>query len=189
MTAVAGVGVGTVSGAVVRCRLPRWIAPCVLGVVGVALAVSMVSVSLAVVVVLSGSAVVVGYCDVVWRRIPNVVCGALVGFAVVVAVVTGSGSSSVGVGVGAAMTCAPFLVVHLIQPRWVGFGDVKLLFAVGAVLALTVPLAGLGALWLSGLLVVVTLGWVPETWRTSVPYGLWLSVSAVGVAGVVAVLS
>src|SRR4029077_5935667 len=115
-----------------------------------------------------------------WRRIPDVMCGAMILFAVIVVAVAGSGWGSVAVG--AAMTAAPFLILHLVDPRWVGFGDVKLLFAVGAVLGVLSPMAGLAAMWLAGLLVLVTRPWVPGGWRQSVPFGFWVSLSAVPVA-------
>ena len=64
--------------------------------------------------------------------------------------------------IGAAVTALPFAVLHLINPRWVGFGDVKLLAVLGGTLGLLSAGLGLAALWLAGVAVMVTRPWVPD---------------------------
>ena len=166
-----------------RVPLPRWVAPAAVASVAVGGGVGLAtdSVSVAVIVVLAASAGVGGWADVVLRRIPNSLCAALAGFAVVVAAIAAPVPVA-SVGVGAVVTSLPFAVLHAIDPAWVGFGDVKLLVAVGAVLGLVSPFAGLGAAWLAGVAGVVSRPWVPESWRRSVPFGFWLSAMSVPVA-------
>lgn len=165
--------------------LPLWMSAAALSSCVVASSVAIVSSEAGVGVIVLTCALLVGYSDVVWRRIPNIMCAALIVFAVVAVALDGSGWASMAVGAG--MTAAPFLILHLVDPRWVGFGDVKLLFALGAVLGVLSPVAGLAAMWLAGLLVLVTRPWVPLGWRQSVPFGFWVSTSAVVVAVAVVV--
>ncbi len=84
--------------------------------------------------------------------------------------------------VGVAVTALPFAVLHLIDPRWVGFGDVKLLVVLGGTLGLLSAGLGLAVLWLAGIAVMLTRPWVPDAWRQSVPFGFWLSVCSVPVS-------
>jgi len=167
---------------------PGWVvwlassAPLVAGAVGSAAS----SLSVAVVVVVMCSAVVVSWTDAALRRIPNVMCVSLVVFTLAAVVLLGD-ASPIQVLIGSSVTALPFGVLHLINPRWVGFGDVKLLAALGGTLGLLSAGAGLAVLWLAGLAVIVTRAWVSEDWRRSVPFGFWLSLCSVPVAVVVAV--
>lgn len=108
-------------------------------------------------------------------------CGSLVAF-VLAAVVLVDEATPVGSLIGAAVTALPFAVLHLINPRWVGFGDVKLLAVLGGTLGLLSPGLGLAVLWLAGIAVIATRPWVPDAWRQSIPFGFWLSVCSVAVA-------
>jgi leader peptidase (prepilin peptidase)/N-methyltransferase len=158
----------------------RWVAfaaPFLAGAVGYASS----SFPLAVVAVLGCSAVVVGWTDARLRRIPNVMCGSLVAFALA-AVVLVDEAMPVGSLIGATVTALPFAVLHLISPRWVGFGDLKLLAVLGGTLGLLSAGLGLAVLWLAGVAVMVTRPWVPDAWRQSIPFGFWLSVCSVPVA-------
>ena len=166
-----------------RQGFPRWIrwiavaAPLLAGVVGYAWS----SLPLAVVVMLVCSAGVVGWTDARMRRIPNVMCGSLAAFAVA-AVVLVDEATPIGSLIGAAVTALPFAVLHLINPRWVGFGDVKLLAVLGGTLGLLTAGLGLAVLWLAGVAVMATRPWVPVAWRQSIPFGFWLSMCSVPVA-------
>lgn len=157
-----------------------WAGVVVLGGVPCAafLAISVEWFTAAVVVVAS---VGVGWADVRWRRIPNAVTASLV----IVAMLFGAVSSEaklVDVGVGALLTCVPALGLHLVNPRWVGFGDVKLLFAVGAILGVLWWPAGVGVLWLAMAAALVSRPFVPASWRRSIPFGLWVSAAAAPVS-------
>lgn len=166
-----------------RDSFPGWVAPAAIGSAVLAVLLGLVTRSwvVALVVVLCASAGVVGWADVTLRRIPNVACASLATFAVVVGVFVGS-SGLASVAVGALVTALPFLVLHVIEPAWVGFGDVKLLAAVGAALGLLSPVAGLSAAWLAGVAALIGRPFVPDAWRRSVPFGFWLSLMSVPVA-------
>jgi len=122
--------------------------------------------------------VLVAVADVRWRRIPNFIVAGMVAYAVAVALVS-QVVDLVPVVLGGIAACGPMLGLHLVNPRWVGFGDVKLLFGLGALFgALWWPL-GLGVLWAGSVLAIVTRPVVPVSWRRSVPFGFWLSVAAI----------
>ena len=132
-----------------------------------------------VMLVLSG--VVVAWSDVRWRRIPNVavVVMMLFAFAAAAASNTVSGVSIVAGGVAASVT---LLVLHLIDPRWVGFGDVKFACALGCLLGVVWWPGGLSVLLLASIGALVTRPFVAVSWRRSVPFGFWLAVAAVPVS-------
>ena len=123
--------------------------------------------------------------DVVEHRLPNafVVASVVPVLVAIVVSLLGSGDAAAGALAGAVLVGGPLLVVHLISPAGMGFGDVKagtvvgagvgLLGATAAVLALVVALFA-GAAWaLAG-------------HRRSVPLGPGLVVGAVlATAGVV----
>lgn len=160
----------------------RWLAIALLAVtaaVAVALVASSAQAGATAAIVLLGVAVAVS--DVRWRRIPNVLVAGMVCFALASAVVSSS-VDLVAVLLGGAVACVPMLGLHLVNPRWVGFGDVKLLFGLGALLgAIWWPL-GLGVLWAGSVLAIATRPVVPTSWRRSVPFGFWLSVAAIPIA-------
>lgn len=163
--------------------LPAWVATASIGSVVVAAfaGVAASSVTVAVVVVLAAAAVVVGWADVSLRRVPNVMCLMLVSFAVAATLVDESATLA-SVAAGALATAFPFGVLHAIEPRWVGFGDVKLLAASGATLGLLSPFAGLTVAWAAGVAILVSWPVAPPSWRRSIPFGFWLSTAAVPVS-------
>lgn len=148
---------------------------------GVCAVLALVSVVLSVVAAAVFVSGVVAWSDVVWRRIPNGVLLVASVFVVVVGAAW-SGARLEAVLVAAGLTCLPALVLHLVNPRWVGFGDVKLLAVMGGLLGLVWVLAGLLALWLAMVLAVVSHAFVPAAWRDEVPFGFWLSLCAVPVS-------
>ena len=153
----------------------------------VAVASSLVSVGAGVLVAVVGFGAVVGVADVVWRRIPNAVCVSMAVLAVGFGLVFDSVLLS-SVAIGALGTCAPVLVFHLINPTWVGFGDVKYLAALGALLGVLYWPAGMVVLWVASVAAVLSRPWVPSAWRRAVPLGFWLSVASVPVVVVVLVV-
>jgi hypothetical protein len=158
-----------------------WIAEAGLGL-AVSLAVLMttgfVTGTAVMAMVLGCSAV--AWSDVKYRRIPNAVVAAMV-----LAATAGtalSESASVGTVVAGAVSASlTLLVLHLMNPRWVGFGDVKFSFAVGCLLGLLWWPVGVAVLWLASFAAVVSRPFVPNEWRRSVPFGFWLAVAAVPV--------
>lgn len=72
-----------------------------------------------------------------WRehRLPNRLVGALLGVAIATAIVAaisaGTAMPAVHALAGAALFGAPVLMVHLISPKLMGFGDVKLALVLG----------------------------------------------------------
>lgn len=171
------------SAARTRAPLPRWVGPAaIVSVASSSMAgVLWGSVGVAVVVMVVSSGTIVGWSDATLRRVPNSIVGAMFCWAMATVAV----ADEVGlmyVLIGTAATAAPFLVLHLVNPRWVGFGDVKLLAALGAVLGLLAVSGGLAAMWLAGVLVMVSRSFVPTSWKRNVPFGFWLSVSSTPVA-------
>ncbi|SQI28917.1 prepilin peptidase [Rhodococcus coprophilus] len=90
--------------------------------------------------------------DILVRRLPNVLTlGG--GVAVLsVASITGHGSAALA---GAALMTAPMLVVHLVSPRSLGAGDVKLAVALGGAAAVAGARAWLVAALLPSVLTVL----------------------------------
>jgi len=176
-------GTSTTSADRVRGDFPSqrwWVRRVVLGGV-ICAALSAISVEWFAAGVVVAASVGVGWADVRWRRIPNVLTAAMV-IAAVWCVVGSSDVKLADAGVGALLTCAPALGLHLVNPRWVGFGDVKLLFAVGAILGVLWWPAGIGVLWLAMAAALVSRPFVPASWRRSIPFGLWVSVFATPVS-------
>ncbi|MBS9372488.1 prepilin peptidase [Rhodococcus sp. B50] len=141
----AGVIVRISAGRLARRRPPP--ALCELACAGVAL----VAVSATAGATTIGAAVFGWWCvclstvDVLVRRLPNVLtlggAGAILG----VAAATGHGRAAFA---GALLLAAPLLITHLVVPRSLGAGDVKLALGLGAVTGL----AGPGAVILVALL-------------------------------------
>lgn len=90
-------------------------------------------------------------------------------------VATGAADGVAVVG-GAAVLAMPLFLAHLASPRAMGFGDVKLAAALGAVLGLVDPWSGLVALCLAGALGAMT-GLIGR--RPDVPFAPALVVGAV----------
>ncbi len=120
-----------------------------------------VEIGLVVVLLVAVVAVVV---DLTSERIPDrVVLASLVPTSLVLAVHAvadgGDGrSASVGVLMGAVAFAAPLLIVHLVVPHALGFGDVKLAAALGGALGLVDWRASVAALCIaSGMTAAVAL--------------------------------
>ena len=118
--------------------------------------------------------------DLAERRIPNplVAFGAssLVAIGVVATVIDSRPQVLIGLTVGSVVAGGPLLVAHLISPVGIGFGDVKLAFALGGFLGLINPLLGAPMLALASLAAGgAALSYRP--WRTRLPFGVFLSVS------------
>ena len=79
--------------------------------------------------------------------------------------------------VGAAAIAIPLLVMHLVSPEAMGFGDVKIGAALGAAVGLVEPRAGLVALCLASA-ITGTVGLVMR--RRALPFGPGLFVGSVG---------
>ncbi len=93
--------------------------------------------------------------DVREHRLPNpmVAAGAAVGlFASVATALVGGDVDVVGAAIGALLFATPPLLLHLVAPRSMGFGDVKLAAVLGAALGLIDPLDALVALTLASLI-------------------------------------
>jgi leader peptidase (prepilin peptidase)/N-methyltransferase len=128
----------------------RWLAapvdpPAVLGLAVGVLAAALALTAGPAVIPLAAVAVVATAIDVRWHRLPDrLTVGAtvLLGASVLVAVVaTADPALVLRAGGGAALLAGLLLVVHLISPRGMGFGDVKL----GVPLGLALGAASLAA--------------------------------------------
>lgn len=118
--------------------------------------------------------------DLVQRRIPRGLVYATLAGSVVVAVLcelVDDRSVGLSVVLGAAMTGGPFLVVHLVSPGGVGFGDVRYATVLGA--ALGVEHVSLGPLMAVGATASATFAAAMyRPWRRSIPMGLFLVLSS-----------
>lgn len=112
-------------------------------------------------------------------RIPNrLVAAALVPILVLIAslATAGSGEHALGaVALGGLAFAGPIFVVHLVSPRAMGFGDVKLAAMLGATLGLVEPRLGLLALCLAAA-VTATIGLFVHS--GSLPFGPGLVLGA-----------
>jgi leader peptidase (prepilin peptidase)/N-methyltransferase len=126
------------------------------------------------------------YCDVTRRLLPKTLVYGLT------AVVVASGISVAAdfhewdrlkiAAIGAFVFFAVFLVINLMNPRWMAFGDVRLSFVVGFALAWVSPIALLEVFALANVLAaVVGVGLIlvhRAQRRTGVPFGLFLGLGA-----------
>jgi len=113
--------------------------------------------------------------DLLERRLPNVLTAP--GAAVIVALAAGTGQGR-GALVGAGLLAGPMLLAHLVSPRSLGAGDVKLAVGVGAAAGMAGP-----AVWLcvavgpplltaiAGLVMRVGQRWRPRDGPVLVPHG------------------
>ena len=93
--------------------------------------------------------------DVLDRRLPNrmVAVAALIGIAAAaVTVIVGGEIDLRGAAIGAATFAGPLLVMHLVAPASMGFGDVKVACVLGAAVGIVHPFYGLLALAAGSLL-------------------------------------
>ena len=87
--------------------------------------------------------------DVDERRLPNVLVGAAAVAVILTAALVAVGEGSLGAGpmaIGAGLMAAPLLVMHLVAPASMGFGDVKAATVLGAGLGTIEPQLSLVAL-------------------------------------------
>ena len=123
---------------------------------------------------------VVGAVDVRERRIPNVVvlttllAAGLMGLAAVI----GGRQVLGGIVAGGLVAGVPLLIVHLVTPRGMGFGDVKYAAALGALLGVLDWRLAMTAVLFSSLIGGLV-GLAHAPWRRSIPFGLFLSVGGV----------
>jgi leader peptidase (prepilin peptidase) / N-methyltransferase len=97
-----------------------------------------------------------------WRthRVPNLlVAVALVPALVAVLLVEGRMQLLASVALGVAVMTVPLLVLHLVAPAAMGFGDVKLAAALGAGLGVLDPTLGLPALAVAAGLTLLVAAW------------------------------
>lgn len=140
---------------------------------------------------LAGAAVALALIDLDHRRLPDVIvlptfCAGLVGLGVI-ALAAGDLTALLRAGVGAVACFALYFVLLVVQPKGMGYGDVKLAGALGLYLgwlgwgALAVGTFAaffLGGLFALGLLLAGRAGR-----KTKVPFGPWMLLgAAVGIA-------
>jgi leader peptidase (prepilin peptidase)/N-methyltransferase len=108
--------------------------------------------------------------DAATGRIPDVlvVAATVPMLALLAAGASDRGPTAVAMLAGACVFAGPFLVVHLVAPAALGFGDVKLAAVLGAALGVVEPVAGLLAVFVAtGVTAAVGL----VTGRRTVPLG------------------
>lgn len=117
--------------------------------------------------------------DVLDRRLPNrmVAAAALTGIvAAIITVVVGADIDLVAAALGSAAVAGPLLVMHLIAPRSMGFGDVKAAGVLGAAVGLVDPFYGLVALTVGSLIGAVA---GLSARRATIPFGPALVAGAI----------
>ena len=124
------------------------------------------------------SSVVAAIVDVRVGRLPNRLVGSAAGAAVVVCVaelIGGHAVSAASVLAGGVILGAPLIVLHLVSPAALGFGDVKLGVVLGCGVGIVDPrLAVLALLWASGGTVVAA----ALMRRATMPFGPGLVLGA-----------
>jgi leader peptidase (prepilin peptidase)/N-methyltransferase len=120
--------------------------------------------------------------DLRTRRIPDrlIVAGWVAAAALaVVAELTDGTLPALSMVVSASMAAMPLLIVHLVEPAQVGFGDVKLCAAVGALLG--VLSWTLGAIAVFSAMLLALVGILLRLWPSrSIPFAACLAVAGVG---------
>lgn len=157
----------------------RYSAPRLLLGAAVTGALAVASPTLAVLVAVLAGGVLASVDDVRHRQIPNAVVGGLLGAAAVVGLAElGAGSPRwASMAAGAALAGGTLLALHLISPEGMGFGDVKLAIALGALLG-TMHWS-LAAVMLLAASSLGSLAALPVNgWRRSMPFGVFLSLGA-----------
>ena len=114
--------------------------------------------------------------DLRTHRLPNRLAAAGVCFVALVVALAESGAANLAgrALLGAAVSAAPLLVVHLIQPEGLGFGDVKY----AAVLGLFVGILGwplLLAVWTIAAAVAIAGIAIRPGWKQALPLGACLA--------------
>ena len=130
----------------------------------------------AVGIVVGSIGAVAALVDVRERRIPDeaVLAGLVAAVTIVVVVSIASAEVAGSALAGAAAVGIPLVVIHLVDPNGLGFGDVKL----GAVLGALVGIVAwvLGLLLLAAASAIALIGVVLlRSWRRSIPFGACLA--------------
>lgn len=128
-----------------------------------------------VLVVLTWWCVCLSAVDVLERRLPNVLT--VPGAVVIVGLAAGTGHGRAALA-GAALLAGPMLLAHLVSPRSLGAGDIKLAVGVGAAAGVAGPAAWLLVAVLpplltaaAGLVMRVGRQWGPGPGPVLVPHG------------------
>jgi leader peptidase (prepilin peptidase)/N-methyltransferase len=126
------------------------------------------------------------YCDLAQRLLPKTLVHALsaavIGSGVIVAIFTSEWERLILASLGGMAAFALFFVVNLMNPRWMGFGDVRLSLVFGFGLAWVSPMALLQAFLYANVLAIVV-GFVliaahRANRRSAVPFGLYMALGA-----------
>lgn len=157
------------------------------GLLGASLAVTAWG-AIGLIVALSlGAASVAAAVDARSGRIPNhLVVATAIPVAVVVLVESADGHGAAALlsgSIGPVVFAGPLLIAHLVSPAAIGFGDVKLAFALGSMLGLVDPLLGLVALCVA---CGASAAFGLSTRRRTVPLGPGLvlgAIAALAIAG------
>ncbi len=145
----------------------------------------------ALLAVLSWLAVAGSATDLLVRRLPNALT--VPGFVLVLAALVPAGGGAVLRGLaGAVLLGGAYLVVHLVSPRAMGGGDVKLAAPVGAAAAGTgwalLPVVAVGAAVASAVVALVVVAAGRAGWGSRLPHGPVLLGAALVVVAVTVVV-
>jgi leader peptidase (prepilin peptidase) / N-methyltransferase len=126
------------------------------------------------------------YCDLTRRLLPKTLVYALTGAVLVSGIVIAGVMHEWGrlrvAAIGGAVFFALFLIINLMNPRWLAFGDVRLSLVVGFGLAWVSPVALLEGFFVANLLAAIV-GFLLMAFRgagrrSAVPFGLFLAIGA-----------
>jgi len=126
------------------------------------------------------------YCDLTHRLLPKTLVYALtavvIGTGCLVAIFTGEWERLLFASLGGMVAFALFFLVNLMNPRWMGFGDVRLSLVFGFGLAWVSPMALLQAFLYANVLAIVV-GFVliaahRANRRSALPFGLYMALGA-----------
>jgi leader peptidase (prepilin peptidase) / N-methyltransferase len=126
------------------------------------------------------------YCDLTRRLLPKnlvyAVTGAVVVSGIVIAGVMHEWDRLKVASIGGAVFFALFLIINLMNPRWLAFGDVRLSLVVGFGLAWVSPVALLEGFFVANLVAAIVgfslMALRGAGRRSAVPFGLFLAIGA-----------
>lgn len=126
------------------------------------------------------------YCDLTRRLLPKTLVyalsGVVVASGVLVALCTSEWDRLLTALLGGVIAFALFFCINLMNPRWMGFGDVRLSFVFGFGLAWVSPMALLQAFLYANLLAllvgVVLIAAHRADRRSALPFGLYMAAGA-----------
>ena len=126
------------------------------------------------------------YCDLTRKLLPKTLVYALTGAVLVSGVVIAGVMHEWGrlkvASIGGAVFFALFLIINLMNPRWLAFGDVRLSLVVGFGLAWVSPVALLEGFFVANLLAAIVgimlMALRGTGRRSAVPFGLFLAIGA-----------